>query len=196
MYRLKLNLTQFHQNMSRIQMKREPSLGGGCKNSGHKFIYPGNSKACYHLHSDNLELVTVIKCVSAVGILAPTSFVLKKGKRPYVNDIPDGKVGLWVNFMFYFDNWPWFDCIRVAFSPTGWTDGELCEQWFLKTFIPTAESCCVSDKPIILNYNRHASHETPVMQRAAFEHNIILLAFPSKTTHKTQPLDVGVFGTV
>ncbi|KDR76824.1 hypothetical protein GALMADRAFT_39149, partial [Galerina marginata CBS 339.88] len=42
----------------------------------------------------------------------------------------------------------------------------------------------------------HSSHETPAMQRAAFEHNIILLAFPSKTTHKTQPLDVGVFGTV
>ena len=30
----------------------------------------------------------------------------------------------------------------------------------------------------------------------AYEHGIIVIALPSKTTHKTQPLDVGVFATI
>ncbi|KDR76823.1 hypothetical protein GALMADRAFT_16906, partial [Galerina marginata CBS 339.88] len=90
----------------------------------------------YRLRNDNLELVTVIECVSAAGVLAPTSFVLKEGKLKLIRltSTTDHR----------------FDFFRVAFSPNGWTDGELCEQWFLKTFIPVAESCRVSDKPIIL----------------------------------------------
>ena len=54
----------------------------------------------------------------------------------------------------------------------------------------------VCDKPIVLNYDGHDSHETVEMQRAAFDKNIILVAFPSKMTHKTQPLDVSVFASV
>ncbi|KIK71740.1 hypothetical protein PAXRUDRAFT_181977, partial [Paxillus rubicundulus Ve08.2h10] len=42
----------------------------------------------------------------------------------------------------------------------------------------------------------HDSHETNSIKRAAYHHNIIIVALPSKTTHKLQLLDVGVFSSV
>lgn len=40
----------------------------------------------------------------------------------------------------------------------------------------------------------HASHETDEMIEAAFAARVILLRLPPHTTHKLQPMDVGVFG--
>ncbi|KIJ90310.1 hypothetical protein K443DRAFT_76447, partial [Laccaria amethystina LaAM-08-1] len=66
----------------------------------------------------------------------------------------------------------------------------------MKDFVNFAASQRICDKPIVLNYDGHDSHETVEMQRIAFDNGIILFAFPSKTTHKTQPLDVSVFSAV
>lgn len=51
-----------------------------------------------------------------------------------------------------------------------------------------------SGQRILLTFDGHHSHETPEMLAAAFEHNILLYCLLPKTTHKLQPLDVGVFG--
>lgn len=40
----------------------------------------------------------------------------------------------------------------------------------------------------------HESHKTPEMHRLALEHNIEFFFLPPHTTHRVQPLDVGVFG--
>jgi len=85
---------------------------------------------------------------------------------------------------------------RVAFSPNGWTDQEIAEKWFTDVFVPEAEKRCINDKPIVLHLDGHNSHETDALKRVAYRHNIIIHAFPSKTTHKIQPLDVGVFSSV
>ncbi|EIM89006.1 uncharacterized protein STEHIDRAFT_32342, partial [Stereum hirsutum FP-91666 SS1] len=42
----------------------------------------------------------------------------------------------------------------------------------------------------------HGSHVTGEMRLLANEHNILLFCLPPHTTHKLQPLDVGVFGGV
>ena len=85
----------------------------------------------------------------------------------------------------------------IATSPTGWTDRDIFEHWFMTVFVPEAKKCCVDpDKPIVLTLDGHDSHETRKLKRAAFDHNIIIIALPSKTTHKLQPLDVGVFSSV
>ena len=89
-----------------------------------------------------------------------------------------------------------FIYFSIAFSLNGWTDREICEWWFTDQFVPFAMSKHVCDKPIFLNYDNHNSHETVDMQWVAFDMNVILIAFPSKTTHKTQPLDVSVFSGV
>jgi len=48
----------------------------------------------------------------------------------------------------------------------------------------------------VLTLDGHDTHETRRIKRAAFDHNVILIILPSKTTHKLQPLDVGVFASV
>ena len=63
-------------------------------------------------------------------------------------------------------------------------------------FVPFATAHCVANKPIVLTLDGHDSHETPAMQHVAFENNIILFCFPSKTTHKLQPLNVLVVSPV
>ncbi|EIN09333.1 hypothetical protein PUNSTDRAFT_20880, partial [Punctularia strigosozonata HHB-11173 SS5] len=40
----------------------------------------------------------------------------------------------------------------------------------------------------------HGSHETNTICEYAYQHGILLFCLPSKTTHKLQPLDVGLFG--
>ena len=67
----------------------------------------------------------------------------------------------------------------------------------MTVFVPEAEKCRVDpDKPIMLTLDGHNSHETRKLKHAAFNHDIIIIALPSKTTHKLQPLDVGVFSSV
>lgn len=79
-------------------------------------------------------------------------------------------------------------------TDSGWTDDKTAVEWFRDVFVPQATLRNTSGKPILLTFDGHHSHETPEMLSAAFEHNILLYCLPSKTTHKLQPLDVGVFG--
>lgn len=67
----------------------------------------------------------------------------------------------------------------------------------MELFVPFAEKHHVdAEKPIVLTYDGHDSHETDMMMKAAYKHGVICHAFPSKVTHKMQPLDVGVFSSV
>ena len=82
-------------------------------------------------------------------------------------------------------------------SDSGWTDNELCEIWFRESFIPHVVARRVDDrKPVVLTFDGHESHETPAIKRLAYDNNIVLFCLPSKTTHKLQPLDVGVFSVL
>ena len=83
---------------------------------------------------------------------------------------------------------------RVATSQNGWTDDFIGAEWFEKSFIPQATARNKSGKPILLVLDGHGSHESSEIIRLAEIHNIIILCLPPHTTHKLQPLDVGVFG--
>lgn len=91
-----------------------------------------------------------------------------------------------------------YSCLlSIMTSPKGWTDRELCEKWFEEVFVPFANSKCIShDKLIVLNLDGHDSHESTAMKRLGQKHNIVIFCFPSKCTHKLQPLDVAVFSSV
>ncbi|KAG1727550.1 DDE superfamily endonuclease-domain-containing protein [Suillus paluster] len=165
---------EHHWNMD----EKGNQMGGGRKNTGMKFIFSAEDSDCYRVHSDNLELVTIIECVSTAGAKMPPWFVLSEGPAPDIRDLKD-KVG------------------GVSFSPTGWTDHEIADYWFRNHFVPTAEKHCVDpEKPIVLTVDGHSSHEQRAIQRAAYDNGVIIHAFPSKTTHKIQPLDVGMFSSV
>jgi len=96
-------------------------LGGGHKNNGQKFIFARHHKNHYRIQSDNLELVTIIECISTSGAIMPPAFILKDGSKPDLCDLPDGSVSRHIQF---------FSCMKcisylsfsIAFSPNGWTD--------------------------------------------------------------------------
>jgi DDE superfamily endonuclease len=82
----------------------------------------------------------------------------------------------------------------IGLSDNGWTSDFHCYNWFKDTFIPQAKERNKSTNPILLIYDGHGSHERYNLLHLAQDNNIILFALPPHTTHKLQPLDVGVFG--
>lgn len=78
-------------------------------------------------------------------------------------------------------------------SPNGWTDEGICAEWFEKSFIPQATAHRTDDKPILLIFDGHNSHASQRVLDLAKQHRIELHCLPAHTTHKLQPLDVGVF---
>jgi hypothetical protein len=67
-------------------------------------------------------------------------------------------------------------------------------KWLEKCFIPQSEKQNISGKPILLLCDGHHSHETLEMRELADQSNIVLFKIPPHTTHRLQPLDVGIFG--
>ena len=69
-------------------------FGGGRTNNPTKFIFPANTKDRYRIQSDNLELATVIECVSAAGDSVPPTVILKDGPMPDLRAIPQESYGM------------------------------------------------------------------------------------------------------
>ena len=118
--------------------------------------------------------MTVIECISPSGLSVPPLFVLLSGPIPSFPNLSN-------------------EIAAIATSPNGWTDNEIGTAWFLKTFILFANSHKVTDAPVVLLLDGHNSHELDAFCEAVFQHNIIIITFPSKCTHKLQPLDVVIF---
>ena len=150
-------------------------FGGGRKNAKKYFHLCSLKKSdFYRIRSDNLELMTVIECVSPSGLAVPPTFILSDGPTPVPTEVsaPIGAIGT---------------------SQNGWTDNQIGAMWFNDQFIPFAKSRKVSDDPIVLFLDGHGSHESEEFRNSAFEHGVIVIAFPSKCTHKLQPLDVVIY---
>ncbi|KIJ34157.1 hypothetical protein M422DRAFT_118962, partial [Sphaerobolus stellatus SS14] len=148
-------------------------LGGGRKNSSTLYFFNREDKSRYILKSDSLVLITVIEAVCENGTLVPPGFIL-----------PQGSVVNW---------WDW-DGFRVTETENGWTNDAICHQWFNKVFLPLAKSRGDPTKRILLILDGHSSHETTEMLDYAYQQEVILMELPSHTTHRLQPLDVGIFG--
>ena len=73
--------------------KKGIQLGGGRKNTSTKFYYSRSQKQKSHLKSDNLELVTILECVSAAGDVVPPSFCLQSGSSPDLHSLHDDQWG-------------------------------------------------------------------------------------------------------
>ncbi len=75
-------------------------------------------------------------------------------------------------------------------SDNGWMDWEIFEAWFINRFLVYAPPA----RPILLLMDGHSSHFSPLFVNKAAEEKIIVFCLPPNSTHKTQPLDKGVFG--
>ncbi|GJJ10780.1 hypothetical protein Clacol_005008 [Clathrus columnatus] len=107
-------------------------MGGGRRNGGKKYLFLQQHRNRYHISSDNLELVTVIECVSASGIIMPPSFVLSDGPLPDLRKV---------------DN-----IASVATSPSEYmkvhshSQPEMIQKAFEKTGIYPLNSCIFTDE--------------------------------------------------
>ena len=61
-------------------------MGGGRKKSSKKFYFLKSQKHRYRIRSDNLELVTILECISASGEVVPPAFCLQNGAAPDLRD--------------------------------------------------------------------------------------------------------------
>lgn len=88
----------------------------------------------------------------------------------------------------------------IGQTPTGWTNNEQAVGWLREAFIPYAMSKRVDHtKPVVLILDGHESHESTDLQREVYSVDgcdIIILCFPSKCTHRLQPLDVVIFSPI
>ena len=71
-------------------------MGGGQKQSSKKFYYLKDQKQCYQISSNNLELVTILECISASREVVPPSFCLQNGGVPDLQELDDNDWGRFV----------------------------------------------------------------------------------------------------
>jgi hypothetical protein len=126
------------------------------------------------------EWVTTIDCVSAVGKeIAPV--VILPGNVDYDprNRPDDPRARLW------------------AFESTqsGWTNNTIGLKWLMKRFLPFSRPYDQSQRRLLI-VDGHSSHVRADFIAGCMREKVDLLILPAHSSHKTQPLDVGVFHTV
>lgn len=115
---------------------------------------------------------TAVICASAAGNFIPPLLIFsrKKFKRELEDGAPPGTI---------------FKC-----SETGWMKLDIFQCWF-DHFL--AHSKPSHDEPLLLILDGHLSHTKNLnVILKARENNVTILCLPPHTSHKTQPLDVGV----
>lgn len=117
--------------------------------------------------------ITMIGTISATGTFIPPFLIY-----PRVRMNPQLSVGTFPN-------------TSVNCNASGWSDGDLFLRFlehFVKCVLPSKE------KPVMLLLDGHGSHKTLNAINFCRENGIFMITFPPHTSHKLQPLDVGVFG--
>jgi len=76
----------------------------------------------------------------------------------------------------------------IASSDSGWMKTDIFCNWFHKVFLPNAPS----ERPILLTFDGHSTHISIKLIEDAVENDVILFKLPPKTSHRTQPMDVGI----
>jgi len=119
-------------------------------------------------------MITIVITVSATGQVVPPVFIFPRARLSdsLMVGAPIGSLGL--------------------DSPTSaWINSNL----FVKVLehIKKTTRCTIDDK-IILLMDNHESHCSFEVVKYAKDNGIVLVTFPPHTTHRLQPLDVGVLG--
>ena len=89
-----------------------------------------------------------------------------------------------------------YDCLSdeayFAVSKKGWTNEELGLSWLSKLFEPITRKCSGNARRLLI-VNGHLSHINMKFIEFCDNHGIILAILPPHSTHRLQPLDVGIF---
>ncbi|KAL8377085.1 hypothetical protein RB595_007971 [Gaeumannomyces hyphopodioides] len=144
-------------------------------------VFDGNLVWCYldievwfQSDPDRRSLVTVIETCSAAGFTIPP-FVIMAGVningKHVQNSLDPGTV--------------------LTTSESGWTDDLVALEW-LDHFLENTKPSAPTDYRLLLIDN-HGSHLTFPFWKKCQRAKVVLFPLPPHTTHKLQPLDVGIF---
>ncbi|KAB0805315.1 hypothetical protein PPYR_02285 [Photinus pyralis] len=115
---------------------------------------------------------TAVICTSAGGVFVPPMFIFsrKRMKLELMDGTPPGSI---------------FGC-----NESGWMKLDMFERWFDHFLNFTKPS---KEEPVLLILDGHLSHTKNLnVVTKARENSVCILCLPPHTTHKLQPLDVGV----
>lgn len=145
----------------------------GCYQGSWQWFYTDLLKL-YEADPDNRESATLCESVSAAGLTIPP-FVILKGvsilTKLVANDLEEDTI--------------------LATSPNGWINDQIALEW-LDHFIAHTTPAEPNDWRLLLVDN-HGSHLTTEFFLKATAAKIEIFPLPAHSTHKLQPLDVGVF---
>ena len=122
--------------------------------------------------SSERSQITVLSCCNAGGYALPPLVIFYR--KTLKLDLTHGEV----------------PGTMYGLSDSGWMDAEIFEWWFTSHFLVYAPPA----RPLLLLMDGHSSHFSPVFVNKAAEEQVIVFCLPPHSTHKTQPLDKGVFG--
>ena len=139
-----------------------------------KIIAKKGSKAVHSKVSTSRELITVIACGNADGSVIPPHVIVPGKTKRSLNsyDIENAPVGT-----------------NISVSDSGWTKVGIGLLWFAETFLANIGP----ERPQMLVFDGHESHNHIEFIEKARQEQIILIELPSKTSHWTQPFDRTVF---
>lgn len=119
------------------------------------------------------SLVTLVGIINGGGSFIPPVYVYPRMRytERFLNECFSGSIAL--------------------NNKSGWMTSELFVQVLMHV---KKHVLCSTEKPILLLLDNHVSHISLEAILYARENGIVMLSFPPHTSHKLQPLDVGVFG--
>ena len=116
--------------------------------------------------SNSRDTITMLPCINAAGIV--------KGKT--------------MASITAFDTAAAPEGLKFTYQKSGWMEDVLSTEWFDDIFLKQ----CGPERPQLLIWDSHSSHETRVLEKAR-ANNIIIYTFPRHTTHCLCPLDIAIF---
>lgn len=120
--------------------------------------------------------MTTIDCASASGVVLPPLCILKGiagfNSRNLPNKVDRGLIDTW----------------RRTTSTKGWPSDYLAQGWLNELFLPETQH--LEGRLLILD--SHGSHIKAQFVATCIHHDVDLMILPSHTSHKMQPLDVGI----
>ncbi|CEL61987.1 hypothetical protein RSOLAG1IB_04738 [Rhizoctonia solani AG-1 IB] len=137
--------------------------------SGEKVIGPLGQKTIYQTRNGSPENITVIATICADGTSIPP-VVIFKAKHYQVQWNQENPINA-----------------SIGHSLKGWITGEIAVDW-IKEFNSRTQAKAAGRHRLLI-VDGHSSHMSRALLEYARENQIVMMCFPSHTTHVLQPLD-------
>jgi DDE superfamily endonuclease len=143
-----------------------------------RVVLDKTERSRYSAQPGRQEWISVIECISMDG-MALHPMIIFKGKTLSKSWIPRNTPLDWM-----------FSC-----NMSGWMSNEHCKKWLFENFEPNTREKA-NGRPRLLIFDGHGSHTTADIILHCIQNQIHLALLPPHTSHKTQPLDIGVFSSL